>query len=188
MKTGLTKKQKQMLIDLARNTIANDLALEEPKFKDSDFSEKIFQEKRGVFVTLEMNGNLRGCIGNIEPVYPLYEAVRRNAHEAAFEDPRFNPLSPEEFPDIEIEISILTIPKPLEYSTPDDLIKKLKPGKDGVILGKGFFKATYLPQVWDEIKEPEFFLSSLAMKAGLDPDIWKNEKVDISMYEVEKFT
>ena len=110
MKTGLTKQHKKRLLELARNTIANDLGLEEPKFKDEDFSEKIFREKRGVFVTLELYGNLRGCIGNIEPVYPLFEAVKRNAHEAAFEDPRFDPLASGEFPDIEIEISVLTIP------------------------------------------------------------------------------
>jgi len=188
MKTGLTKKQKEMLMELARNTIAHDLGLEELKFSDKDFNEKIFQEKRGVFVTLEIFGNLRGCIGNIEPVYPLFEAVKRNAHEAAFEDPRFDALSANEFPDITIEISVLTIPQKLEFSSPGDLIKKLKPGKDGVILGKGFFRATYLPQVWDDIKDPEQFLSSLSMKAGLDPDIWKNEKVDISVYQVEKFT
>jgi AmmeMemoRadiSam system protein A len=187
MKTGLTKKQKEILMDLARNTIAHDLGLEELKFSDADFKDKIFQEKRGVFVTLETHGNLRGCIGNIEPVYPLYEAVKMNAHEAAFEDPRFDALAADEFSGITIEISILTVPKKLEFNNPDDLIRKLKPGKDGVILGKGFFKATYLPQVWDEIKEPEFFLSSLAMKAGLDPDIWKNEKIDISVYQVEKF-
>ena len=187
MKTGLTKEQKEILLELARNTIANDLALEEPKFSDKDFKDKIFYEKRGVFVTLEIYGNLRGCIGNIEPVYPLFEAIKRNAHEAAFEDPRFDVLTADEFPVITIEISILTVPKKLEFTTPDDLIRKLKPGTDGVILGKGFFRATYLPQVWDEIKEPEFFLSSLAMKAGLDPDIWKNEKVDISVYQVEKF-
>jgi len=188
MKTGLTKKQKDMLLELARNTIANDLALEEPKFKNEDFKDKIFQEKRGVFVTLEMYGNLRGCIGNIEPVYPLYEAVRRNAHEAAFDDPRFDPVVEEELESLDIEISVLTDPRPLKYTTPEDLIKKLQPGKEGVILGKGFFKATYLPQVWDEIKEPEFFLSSLAMKAGLEPDVWKNQKVDISVYDVEKFS
>lgn len=177
-----------MLLKLARNTIAHDLGLEDLKFTADVFKEKIFQEKRGVFVTLEIFKNLRGCIGNIEPVYPLYEAVIRNAHEAAFDDPRFNSLTKEEFRDIEIEISVLTVPQQLEYSTFEDLLKKIRPGKDGIILGKGFFKATYLPQVWDDLPQKEQFLSSLAMKAGLDPDIWKNEKVDISVYEVEKFT
>jgi AmmeMemoRadiSam system protein A len=188
MKTGLTKKQKEMLLDLVKNTIADELGIEQRKFTPEDFKDKIFQEKRGVFVTLEINKNLRGCIGNIEPVHSLYDAVKRNASEAAFGDPRFNPLSVDEYPDIEIEISVLTVPKKLKYTTPQDLLEKLHPGKDGVILGKDFFKATYLPQVWDDLKDKEQFLSSLAMKAGLDPEIWKNEKVDISVYEVEKFT
>jgi len=187
MKTGLTKKQKEMLLELARNTIAHDLGLEDTKFSAEDFKNKIFQEKRGVFVTLEIFKSLRGCIGNIEPLFPLYKAVLQNAHEAAFEDPRFNPLTIEEFSDLDIEISVLTVPQKLEYTTPQDLLEKLQPGKDGVILGKGFFRATYLPQVWDDLKDKEQFLSSLAMKAGIDGDIWKNEKVDIFVYEVEKF-
>jgi uncharacterized protein len=186
MKTGLTKSQKKLLIELARNRIASDLGIEKFKFSEKDFEEKIFQEKRGVFVTLEISGNLRGCIGNIEPVHPLFKAVIKNAREAASGDPRFDPVSVAEYPNIEIEISVLTIPKKLEYGSPTDLLKKLRPGKDGVILGKGFLRATYLPQVWDEIKDPGQFLSSLAIKAGLDPDVWKNQKVDISVYEVEK--
>ncbi|MFC1810145.1 AmmeMemoRadiSam system protein A [Patescibacteria group bacterium] len=174
----MEKSQKFKLKELAHNTIAAELDIEE--LKDWRFHESEFKEKRGVFVTLEIEGNLRGCIGNIEPVYPLWEAVQRNAHEAAFGDPRFPSLTVDEFEDIDIEISVLTLP---EKSTVD----KIRPGMDGVVIQQGVYKATYLPQVWEDIPDKEQFLSSLCMKAGLGPDTWKNEEIEVFTYQVEKF-
>ena len=172
------------LLTLARQTIGQELGLN----KDPDlgpFSNAKFQEKRGVFVTLEIEKNLRGCIGNIVPTYPLIEAVQKNAFAAAFEDPRFNPLSAEEFPKITIEISLLTVPKALAFSSPEDLCKKLRPKIDGVVLQKGWQSATFLPQVWEDLPDPETFLSHLSAKAGLPPDAWKEAEIEI--YQVEKF-
>jgi len=174
----MEKSQKFKLKEFAHNTIAAEMGIEE--LKDWKFEEPEFNEKRGVFVTLEIEGSLRGCIGNIEPVYPLWEAVKRNAHEAAFGDPRFPRLDAEEFEMIDIEISILTVP---ELSTVDGI----RPGTDGVVIQQGPYKATYLPQVWEDILNKEEFLSSLCMKAGLDSDAWKDEETEVFTYQVEKF-
>lgn len=179
----MKKEIQDYLLAVARNAIAGELGKEEVKVEIPDA--EVLREKRGVFVTLESDGRLRGCIGNITPVYPLEEAVQKNAVSAAFGDPRFAPLSAEEFSDIEIEVSVLTVPEKLEYKGADDLLKKLTVGEDGVVLKKGYYEATYLPQVWDEIKEKETFLGSLCMKAGMPVDEWKKGELEILTYRVE---
>ena len=179
----MKKEIQDYLLAVARNAIAGELGQEELEVKRPEA--EVLGEKRGVFVTLESDGRLRGCIGNIMPVYPLEEAVRKNAVSAAFGDPRFEPLSAEEFSDIEIEISVLTVPEKLEYKDADDLLEKLTVGEDGVVLRKGYYEATYLPQVWDEIKEKETFLGSLCMKAGMPVDEWKKGELEILTYRVE---
>lgn len=183
----MNDKQRGKLKALAKNVIASELGLEPSINIEEEFAEPFYHEKRGVFVTLHLNGQLRGCIGNIEPIYPLYEAVMRNAHESAFGDPRFPPLEREEFEDLDIEISVLTVPEKIKYDSADDLLEKLHPGKDGIVIEKGMYKSTYLPQVWDDIKDKATFLSSLCMKAGLGPDEWTSGECDIYSYEVEKF-
>ena len=183
----MKKEVQEKLMELARNVIAAKLGVEDEKFSPDDFNDEIYQEDRGVFVTLEIKGQLKGCIGNIEPEFPLWEAVMRNALNSAFDDPRFSQLTAEEFKNIDIEISVLTVPKELEFNSSKDLLSKLRVGKDGVILGKGMYKATFLPQVWDEIADKEQFLLTLCMKAGLSPDAWKDDDIEVSIYEVEKF-
>jgi AmmeMemoRadiSam system protein A len=149
----LTDKEGRYLLSVARKTIQKTLFKQvDQEQKDSDMSPKL-SEKRGTFVTLTIDGNLRGCIGHIIPQESILEGVQENAINAAFRDPRFNPLSKSEWDKIKIEISILTEPKPLEYSDSDDLLKKLMAGVDGVILKKGFLQATFLPQVWDQLPD-----------------------------------
>ncbi len=186
----MNREVQKYLLDLARSTIAEKFG---KNFSDRMRSrerpeDKILEEKRGVFVTLTIGGDLRGCIGNIMPVYPLEEGVKRNALNAAFDDPRFEPLSEDEFEKIDVEISVLSVPKKLEYSDSEDLLRKLKPLRDGVIIESGPFSATYLPQVWEEIKDKEMFLSTLCMKAGLPADEWKTGSLDVSVYQAEVFT
>jgi AmmeMemoRadiSam system protein A len=185
--TNMTKQDQKQLLELARKAIFNYLKTgkvikEEPK----QYSEEL-AEKRGTFVTLTIDGGLRGCIGHIEPVLPVYADIIDNAISAAFRDPRFDELSEDEYEKIQIEISILTKPRKLEYSDSDDLIKKLNPGKDGVIIRKGGNSATFLPQVWEQIKSPEDFLSHLCAKAGLSPYEWKNGDLKVEIYHVESF-
>ncbi|MFA6992412.1 MAG: AmmeMemoRadiSam system protein A [Candidatus Gracilibacteria bacterium] len=180
------KEIKKYLLKLARKTIADKLDLEF-ELDEARPTDSVLNEKRGVFVTLELNHNLRGCIGNISPVYTLEDGVKRNAINAAFHDPRFTPLTQLEFDEIEIEISVLTVPKKLDYKNSDDLKEKLIPLKDGVIIKKGYYEATYLPQVWEDLADKDQFLSSLCMKAGLPPDEWQKGKLEVFTYQAEAF-
>jgi AmmeMemoRadiSam system protein A len=183
----LSEDEGKHLLGVARETIKNRLGnIEESQINWKEIPEK-FQERLGTFVTVTIEDNLRGCIGHIIPRESLIEGIKENAINAAFKDPRFHPLTKEEFDRIEIEISILTSPEELFYTDAEDLLKKLRPGIDGVIIKKGFYEATFLPQVWEQLPEKEEFLSHLCLKAGLSPDSWKKEKLHISTYQVQAF-
>lgn len=146
-----------------------------------------FQAHGAAFVTLTRKGDLRGCIGALEAYQPLAEDVREHAVAAALQDFRFPPVQPDELADIEIEISRLTEPKPLAYDGSDDLVHKLRPGVDGVVLRDGWKRATFLPQVWDKLPDPEDFLSNLCYKMGVSPDQWRHKKLEVLIYQVEEF-
>jgi len=178
-----SQKNQKLLLEWARKSI--ELTLDDKSFKPDKIPEEL-KEKRGVFVTLTIDGQLRGCIGTIKPVSSIYEAVLDNAINAAFNDPRFEQLSKEEFEKLHIEISILTNPKKLEYKDSNDLLKKIT-HNDGLIIRKGFNSATFLPQVWEDLPDKESFLSHLCMKAGLSQDAWKKDKLEVQLYQVEKF-
>jgi AmmeMemoRadiSam system protein A len=185
--TRLTEDEGKHLLMVARNTIRNRLDnIEEPQIDWKDLPEK-FQERLGTFVTITTGGNLRGCIGHIIPREALIEGIRENAINAAFRDPRFPPLTKDEFDNIEIEVSILTVPQELSYADATDLLKKLRPGVDGVIIKMGFHEATFLPQVWDQLPDKEEFLSHLCLKAGLSYDSWRKGKLQVSTYQVQAF-
>ena len=113
--------------------------------------------------------------------------MRRNAINAAFHDPRFPPLSERELEKVDIEVSILTEPQPLEYADGEDLLTKLRVNVDGVIIRKGHASATFLPQVWEQLPDPEDFLEHLCMKAGLSSNAWRNTKLDVLTYQVQYF-
>lgn len=178
----------RFLLKLARQTLEYYFKTHQIlKLDESILPDPIFKEKRGTFVTLHLHGELRGCIGHIEPVQELYKDIIDNVLSAAFEDPRFIPLTGDELKDIEIEISVLTPPQKLSYTSTDDLLIKLRPNIDGVIIEKGRYGATYLPQVWEDLPDKKEFLSSLCMKAGLNPDAWKEKDAEISVYQAEVF-
>ncbi|MBW1779624.1 MAG: AmmeMemoRadiSam system protein A [Deltaproteobacteria bacterium] len=183
----LTEEEGTYLLGEARKTIQQALSGKEKKeAADADLT-PVFNQPRGTFVTLTIRGNLRGCIGHIIPHETLIEGIRINAINAAFKDPRFRPLDKGEWPDVKIEISILTEPKPLSYSDADDLLRKLRPGVDGVIIKKGYRQSTFLPQVWDQLPRKEAFLNHLCLKAGLDGDEWKKGGLEVSTYQVQAF-
>jgi len=144
-------------------------------------------QKRGVFVTLHKKGKLRGCIGNIEPVKTLVQGVKENALFAAFKDSRFAPLTLDELPLIDIEISILSKPEKMVYQDYRELLSNLTPGKDGVILEKDHHQATFLPQVWEQLPKVEAFLNHLCMKAGLSANEWEKGKLILHTYQVQSF-
>lgn len=139
------------------------------------------------FVTLTRHGELRGCVGTLEACEPLAEDVREHAKAAALQDYRFPPVQPEELPEIEIEISCLTPPVPLDYHCPEELLTLLHPGIDGVVLRDGIRRATFLPQVWEKIPDPSNFLSYLCQKMGADSSLWQYKKLQVFTYRVEEF-
>jgi uncharacterized protein len=140
------------------------------------------------FVTLTEGGNLRGCIGALRPIEPLYQDVRLHAAQAALEDYRFVSVVEAELPRLEIEVSVLSEPQPLAYDQPEELLHRLRPNIDGVVLLQGLRRATFLPQVWEDIPDPEHFLSRLCEKMGREPNLWRKTKLEVQTYQVEKFT
>ena len=186
-KGKLTEDDGKHLLGVARKTIQQALFDQKEDKQTEEVLNPVFTEPRGTFATLTINGNLRGCIGHIIPQESLIEGIRINAINAAFRDPRFAPLTREEWENVKIEISILTYPKPLSFSDADDLLEKLRPGTDGVIIKKGFCEATFLPQVWEQLPEKEHFLTHLCLKAGLKRDEWKKGDMEVSTYQVQAF-
>lgn len=187
---GLTEEQGKALLWLARETIGRQLGLEAQK-PGSDIAARLLdqelQHKRGTFVTLKEHGELRGCIGSLAAIDSIVEGVRRNALHAAFDDSRFRPVEKKELGAIEVEISILTDPIPLPYVNADELIRTLQVGIDGVIIRKGVQGATFLPQVWEQLPDPEDFLSHLCRKAGLAADAWRSGSIEVLTYQVQYF-
>lgn len=183
----ITKKQGQALVQLARKTIFERLGItaEDPAIDIA--KEKVLQEKAGTFVTLTMDGELRGCIGSLSAEEPIAISVRRNALNAAFHDPRFSPLSSEEAGTVNVEVSVLSDPEPLEYKNAQDLLAKLNPNADGVIIQKGLARATFLPQVWHQLPEKEVFLAHLCNKAGLPENCWEEGGLKVYTYQVQYF-
>ena len=179
----------KLLVELARQTIAKRLGADTGSREDleSRLADNIFQSRRGTFVTLTKNNQLRGCIGNLTPDKPVRDGVEENAINAAFHDPRFPALSKDELDQINIEISLLTEPQPLDYKDGDDLLARLRPHVDGIILRKGMQSATFLPQVWEQLPEKEMFLSHLCLKAGLPAEAWKRGDLEILTYQVQYF-
>ncbi|HOO44913.1 MAG TPA: AmmeMemoRadiSam system protein B [Deltaproteobacteria bacterium] len=189
MEKTFSEEQGQVLVKLAKDTIEKKLGMKtgETALPEDALKDEAFQTKRGVFVTLNRKGRLRGCIGSLEARDTVLEGVRRNAVNAAFHDPRFNPVAPSEMDDMEIEVSILTEPKPIEYTDYKDLLEKLRPGIDGVIIRSGYAGATFLPQVWDQLPDKAEFLSHLCAKAGMEANAWKERKLEVSTYQVQYF-
>jgi hypothetical protein len=184
---SFTPPERKLLLDLARRTVRRVVTTgKQPDVATDTFPTKL-TEKKGCFVTLTERGQLRGCIGHIMPQEALYKAIMDTAQSAALHDYRFTPVQPDELGKIEIEISVLTAPEPLAFSSPDDLLNKLRPHHDGVVLQIGNRGATYLPQVWEQIPDKVHFMDSLAEKAGCAPDAWRGPGTKVQIYHVEAF-
>jgi AmmeMemoRadiSam system protein A len=186
--TVLNKNEQDVLLGCARSAISNRLTPSASEDSPADSFPSSLDEPRGCFVTLTKRGRLRGCIGNIEPVLPLSDAVQRNALNAAFHDPRFSPVTEDEMRQVEIEISILTVPERLEFSDSEDLKHKLVPGKHGVIIHRDGRSAVFLPQVWKQLPDTEKFLNNLCLKAGLPQKSWEAPGMDVNIFEVDHFS
>ncbi|MEI7578481.1 MAG: AmmeMemoRadiSam system protein A [bacterium] len=143
-------------------------------------------ENRASFVSLLEHEMLRGSTGRLVPVYPLYQDVLHNAFEAAFHDYRFERLNREELDGVQIEISILSAMQPLQIANPAELVNFLQLNKPGLFIKAGFNSANFLPQIWEQISDPEEFLTELCIQAGLAGYHWKNKKLEIDTYTVER--
>jgi AmmeMemoRadiSam system protein A len=176
----LTKEEKRALLKIARSAIQS--ALGDKPFQQKEYTNETLQRRSGVFVTLRIGENLRGCIGYVEPLFPLTQATHEAAVKAAMEDPRFVPMTLSELASITIEISVLSPLSELFDQT------KIEIGKHGLVIDAGFRRGLLLPQVateygWDRTQ----FLKHTALKAGLSSDAWKRKEVKLFTFTVDKF-
>ena len=186
---NLASPERKYLLDLARATLRQVATHHDwfgPQLNAADVS-PMLARTTACFVTLTENGALRGCVGHIVPQEPLYRAVVDKAQNAALRDGRFPPVRSDEVDRIKIEISVLTDPQPLPFNSPEELLGKLHPHADGVVLRIGPCSATFLPRVWELYPDKVEFLNRLAEKAGCPPSAWRGRDTSISVYHVETF-
>lgn len=183
---GLSVKDRETLRGVARDSIRHGLDTGLALDVDATGYPSALEEPGASFVTLELDGQLRGCVGSLTVRLPLVEDVARNAYAAAFQDYRFSPLSDEEFPRVEFHVSRLTPLEPLDVESREDLLETLRPGVDGLVLEDPPHRSTFLPQVWESLQDPEDFLRELLRKAGLPPDHW-SPTLSLHRYRVEEF-
>lgn len=174
--------QGEVLLPIARAAIAR--ALNVPHTADE--SAPWLAQHGACFVTLTQSGELRGCIGSLQAHRPLLDDVKNNAVSAALRDPRFTPLSTEEFGVTEIEISLLSATQPMVVRDEADALAQMRPHVDGIVFEYGRYRSTFLPQVWESLARPRDFLAMLRRKAGLPDDFWA-EDVKLSRYSVTKW-
>jgi AmmeMemoRadiSam system protein A len=184
---ALTEEEKQILLRLAREALVLGVNGRQIPPLDLTGLPPRLQQTGASFVTLTERGELRGCIGTLDPYQPLAEDVREHAVAAALHDYRFPPVRHHEVVNIQIEISRLTLPQPLEYKDPDELVKRLRPNIDGVVLRDGMRRATFLPQVWEKLPDPASFLTYLCEKMGAPGHLWRRRPLQVFTYQVEEF-
>lgn len=183
---ALTNEHGPLLLQIARSAISNKLgqavALPEPSSHAAD----VLQAAGASFVTLNQQGQLRGCIGSLQAHRPLMVDVQANAIAAALHDPRFAPLRLVELEITTVEVSVLSAMQPMPFSSEADALAQLRPGVDGVVFEFGHYRSTFLPQVWEQLPNARQFMAHLKHKAGLAPDFWAAE-VRLQRYTVAKF-
>lgn len=183
----LTEEEKRTLLVLAREAMECGVRGQILPPLDIQSLTPRIMEKGVCFVTLTIEGELRGCIGGLEACQSLVDDVREHAIAAALQDFRFPAVCAEELSSIKLEISRLTLPSPLDYRSPEDLLAKLRPGIDGVVLRDGVRRATFLPQVWEKLPDTAEFLNHLCYKLGTAPNLWQKKHLEVLVYEVEEF-
>ena len=187
MNAQLSFEEQQTLLRFAREAMEHGVRGKKLPPLDETTLSKPLREQGTSFVTLTIHGQLRGCIGALEARQSLAIDVREHAIAAALEDPRFPPVREDELSRIQIEVSRLTRPETLEYKDAADLLSKLKPHVDGVILRDGIRRATFLPQVWEKIPDPAEFMDNLCYKMGVSTNTWRMKHLDVLTYQVEEF-
>jgi AmmeMemoRadiSam system protein A len=171
-----------ILLAIARESLAASLGLGQETFRNDPW----LHEPAATFVTLRRLGNLRGCVGSIQPYRPLLDDVRHNTRAAAFSDTRFAPVHRDEYPELTVEVSLLSPCEPFEFDSQEDALARLRPGIDGVVFELQGRRSTFLPQVWEQLPDPREFLAHLKRKAGLPAAFWHPE-VKLWRYTVMKW-
>lgn len=164
---SFTESQLDAALQLARQGLLAEFGLAEVAEVPADLS-----QLGASFVTLLKDGQLRGCIGSLEAYQPLGQDILANTRRAAFEDPRFAPVSAGELAQLELEVSLLTRPQPMAVAEEAELLRRIRPGEDGLIVQCGAQRATFLPSVWQQLAQPQEFVAALKAKAGLSGDFW----------------
>jgi AmmeMemoRadiSam system protein A len=185
--SGLSNPEQDHLLGLARASVTATVLKRELPAPDWPNLPQRLSSPGASFVTLTIGDRLRGCIGTLQAVFPLADDVILRASAAAKDDPRFPPVSESELALLSLEVSVLSEPRPMTFTDPTDLLARLRPGIDGVILVYGRQRATFLPQVWERVPEPIQFLEMLCRKAALPADAWRTHPIQVSTYQVESF-
>lgn len=184
--SSIEKKHGDVLLQIAHQSIQHGLTTGQPlSVKPEEFPREL-QAQRASFVTLEINNQLRGCIGGLVATMPLVNDVAEHAFAAAFSDPRFPKLQWDEFPLLDIHISVLNPSEPMTFKSEEDLLAQLRPGIDGLIISEGHQRATFLPSVWESLPEPREFLAHLKQKAGLPRHYW-SDTIQVERYTTDSF-
>ncbi len=169
---GLSDSDRELLLSTAERSIVHGLQAGWPLEVDASQYPASVTRPAASFVTLRHGERLRGCMGSVAPVDPLVVDVARNAYKAAFEDPRFSPLQPDELDGLTLEVSVLSPMSEMRFADEEDLLAQVRPGVDGLMLVYGPFRGLFLPKVWDQLPDKRQFLEHLKAKAGLSPDFW----------------
>lgn len=183
---NLSAEDRRTLVSLARESIRVRLLFDRDLRIDEIAFSPALQQWAASFVTLKIHGKLRGCIGTLEARQPLVQDVVHNAAAAALDDPRFPPLTLEEESETSIDISVLTVPEPLQFTTEDELLAQLSPGVDGLTIEAGVHRSTFLPSVWGSLPDKAQFLRQLKLKAGMELDI-SPSKLKAWRYQADSF-
>ncbi|MDD3934805.1 AmmeMemoRadiSam system protein A [Rhodoferax sp.] len=176
----------QLLLQIARAAIANELGQAVARPEPDSQAAGLLQAPGASFVTLNQQGQLRGCIGSLQAHRPLMADIQANAIAAALHDPRFAPLTRMELEITTVDVSVLSEMQPLPFASESDALAQLRPGVDGLVFEFGRYRSTFLPQVWEQLPDTRQFMAHLKHKAGLAPDFWAAE-VRLQRYTVSKF-
>ena len=180
----LDEQEQQALLEVASASVRHGQEYGQPlPVNPDDYPERL-AKPGACFVTLEISGDLRGCIGSLEAWRPLTMDCAENAFAAAFRDPRFPAVTEQELRQLDYHVSVLSAPTPLHFRSEEDLLSQLRPGTDGLVLVQGERRATFLPSVWESLPEPRAFLCHLKQKAGLAPTYW-SDTIKAFRYTVE---
>jgi AmmeMemoRadiSam system protein A len=186
-KQRITPREGDVMLDLAEASIRNGLHKGRHLTVKTASLPDALRQSRATFVTLRLGSALRGCIGSIKPKRPLAQDVSNNAYSAAFHDPRFPPLGPDEYPELSIHLSVLSDMKTVDFTNQADLLSQVRDGRDGLLLESNSQRGLLLPSVWKDLPDKRQFLRHLKMKAGLQPDFW-SDQLKIRRFTTQTFS